>query len=306
MMFTKKQLVAKIADLLEQGTALSGKHDTYVETYVEKGNEQLGVLLSEVLAYAQEVLAMPNLEQVIKKMRRTLSREYGIKTQINSPNLNIIVRYVIRKNRKTAHVYARVLQTAIDAKVGPEALSEFIKSNGGVERIRQSTVNIELIKAKEEKQQYLNDNAVAYARFYFEDRAKKPLATFTIPKEYESHIFDKSRSGYFRYMICYCSGNNYLPVDALPMYPALNEQLMIQSYNYLHSRNIFTDDEKASKEVARQGVIAWRKRLAADEVRREKEQLEREQAAELKKLANQTAANDDQANDLQSQDAKAA
>ena len=300
---TKKELAEMLKNLLEQGTTLSGKHDVYVETYVEKGNELLGVLLSEVLAYAQEVLAMPNLEHVIKKMRRTLSRDYGIKTQINSPNLNIIVRYVIRKNRKTAHVYARVLQVAIDAGVKPVDFPKFVKTNGGIERIRQSTVNQELVKAKEEKQEYENDNAIAYSRYYFEDLAKKPLSTFTIPKKYESSIFDASRFGTFRYMICHYEGGEYKVVGALPMYEELDNQLLIQLFNHLHSCGVYSDEEKASKEVARQGVVAWRKRLAADEVRREKERHEREQAAEFKKLEGATT---EAANDPQVQDAKAA
>lgn len=302
-MYTKKMFTERVKSLLEQGTELSGKHETFLETYVEKGNEQLGILLSELMAYALAILAMPNIEKVIAKLRRTLSREYGIKTQSNSPYLNTIVRYVIRKDRKSAHVYARVIQVAIDAKVEPAAFPEFIKCNGGIERIRQRTVNPELVKAKEEKQQYSNDNAVAYARFYFEDRAKKPLATFTIPKEYENQIFDASRSGYFRYMICHYENGLYKAVDALPMYPELNEQLMIQSFNFLHTRGVYTDEEEASKVVAKKDLVAWRKRLAADEARRENERLEREKVVELKKLE---GAATEAANEPQVQEAKAA
>jgi hypothetical protein len=291
-MVTKKQVVEKIKNLLEQGTALSGKHDAYVETYVEKGNEKLGILLSEVMAYAVEVLAMPNLEHVIKKMRRTLSREYKIKTQNNSPDLNIIVRYVIRKNRKTAHVYARVLQVAIDAGVNPVDLPAFIKANEGIERIRQSTVNPDIVKAKEDKQQYLNDNAIMFARFYFEDRAKKPLATFIIPKEHESAMRDLTRFGSFQYTISHIVDGEYKVVGALPMYEQLDDQLMIQSFNYLHAQGLYRDEEKASMAVAKQQVIEWRQRLAKRDALREKERNEREQAAELKKLASQEAAND--------------
>lgn len=300
---TKKELAEMLKNLLEQGTSLSDKHDVYVETYVEKGNEQLGVLLSEVLAYVQEVLAMPNLEHLIKKMRRTLSRDYGIKTQINSPNLNIIVRYVIRKNRKTAHVYARVLQVAIDAGVMPVDFPEFVKANGGIERIRQSTVNQELVKAKEEQQEYQNDNAIMYARFYLEDIAKKPLATFTIPEKYESAIFDAARFGSFRYMICHLEKGEYKVVGTLPIYELLDDQLMIQSFNHLHNCGFHTADEKASMAVAKQQVIEWRKRLAERDALRENERLERERASEIKKLE---GAATEAANDPQSQDAKIA
>jgi hypothetical protein len=301
-MYTKKQLAEKLKNLLEEGTVLSGKYDAYVDTYVEKSNEQLSIHLSELMAYAQEVLAMPNTEQIIKKMRQDLSRLYGIKTQGNSPDLNIIVRYVVRSNRKTAHVYARVIQVAIDAKVTPADLPVFIKANGGIDRIRQKTVNAELVKAKEDKKEYDNDNAIAYARYYFEDRAKIPLATFTIPKEYETQIFDTSRFGTFRYMICHYEGGEYKVVDALPMYEELDDQLLIQSFNYLQSRNLYEDEEKASMAIAKQGVIAWRKRMAERDALLEKERIEREDAAELKKQAKKTAANDDSVRE----DAKAA
>jgi hypothetical protein len=301
-MYTKKQLAEKLKNLLEEGTVLSGKHDAYVDTYVEKSIEQLSIHLSELMAYAQEVLAMPNTEQIIKKMRQDLSRLYGIKTQGNSPDLNIIVRYVVRSNRKTAHVYARVIQVAIDAKVAPADLPVFIKANGGIDRIRQKTVNAELVKAKEDKREYDNDNAIAYARFYYEDCAKNPMATFTIPKEYEAHIYDATRSGTFHYMICHVDRGEYKVVGALPMHEELDNQLLIQSYNHLHSYGFYTDEEKARMEIAKQGVIAWRKRMAERDALLEKERIEREAAAELKKQAMKTAANDDSVQE----DAKAA
>ncbi len=292
-MYTKKQLAEKLKNLLEEGTVLSGKHDAYVDTYVEKSNEQLGIHLSELMAYAQAVLAMPNNEQIIKKMRQDLSRNSGIKTQGNSPKLNIIVRYVVRSNRKTAHVYARVIQVAIDAKVTPADLPAFIKANGGIDRIRQKTVNAELVKAKETKQELLNENAIAYSRFYFEDFAKNPMATFTIPKEYEARIFDATRSGTFHYMICHVERGEYKVVGALPMYEELDNQLLIQSYNHLHNCGFYTDEEKARKEVAMQGVIAWRKRLAERDAMLEKERLQSEEANKLKNTSGLFAANDD-------------
>lgn len=295
-MYTKKQLAEKLKKLLEEGAVLSGKHDVYVETYVEKSNEQLNLHLSELMAYAQEVLAMPNDEQIVKKMRQDLSSTYGIKTQGNSPKLTIIVRYVVRSSRKTAHVYARVIQVAIDAKITPADLPAFIKANGGIDRIRQSTVNAELVKKKEAKQELLNDNAIAYARFYYEDCAKNPMATFKIPQEYEARIFDATRFGTFHYMICHVEAGEYKVVGALPMYEELDNQLLIQSFNQLHDRGCYTDQEKASMEVAKKDVIAWRKRLAERDALHEKERLEREASAELKKPAEQDAANDDSVN----------
>lgn len=290
-MATKKEMAVKVKALLEQGTTLSGKHEAYVETYIQKGNEKLGLLLAELFAYALEVLAMPNLDQVIKKLRRTLRVEYGIKTQLNSPNLNIIVRYVIRKDRKTAHVYARVLQVAIDAGVQPADFPEFLQANGGIERIRQSTVSREIIKAKEKKQEYNNDNAIAYARFYFEDLAKNPMATFTIPAQHETAIYDAARFGSFHYMICHVVNGKYMVVGALPMYEELDDQLMIQSINHLHECGFHTDNQKASMAVAKQQVVEWRQRLAKREAMLEKERLEREQSDNKKTLPAE-AAND--------------
>lgn len=172
----------------------------------------------------------------------------------------------------------------------------FIKANGGIDRIRQKTVNAGLVKEKEDKQQYDNDNAIAYARFYFEDFAKNPLATFSIPKEHESRIYDAARFGTFHYMICHVEDGEYKVVGALPMYEELDNQLLIQSCNQLHNRGCYTDQEKASMEVAKKDVIAWRKRLAERDALHEKERLECKAAAELKNLAKQDAANDDSVN----------
>jgi hypothetical protein len=50
------------------------------------------------------------------------------------------VRYVVRTGRKTAHVYGRTIQTAIDAGVTADELPDYIRSNGGIDAIRQKGV----------------------------------------------------------------------------------------------------------------------------------------------------------------------
>ena len=84
-MYTKKQLAEKLKNLLDEGAVLSGKHDAYVETYVEKSNEQLSIHLSELMAYAQAVLAMPNNEQIIKKIQLP-SKQIKCRTEKKSPS----------------------------------------------------------------------------------------------------------------------------------------------------------------------------------------------------------------------------
>jgi hypothetical protein len=87
----------------------------------------------------------------VKEMRSKLKSDFGIKTQANSRTSSIVVRYIVRSNRKTAHVYGRVIEVAIANKVTPEELPGFISDRGGIEEIRLSVASAEEKKINADK-----------------------------------------------------------------------------------------------------------------------------------------------------------
>ena len=126
------------------GDELSQRHGVYVDEYVHKANDVLYALLGDVLQFAMDIFQTGDAEVVVENLRKTLRTKHNIKTQKNTPQLTVIVRYVVRTSRKTAHVYSKALQVAIDNNVSPADLPEFIKQHGGIDRLRNGIVTAEV------------------------------------------------------------------------------------------------------------------------------------------------------------------
>ena len=109
------------ADLLAQ------RHEDYVNEFVTRANTELYGILAEIMLLHEKMLASPNQDKLIKQMRKTLKEKYGLKTQANTKTTALVVKYVTRASRKTAHVYGRVLDIAITKGIDSTGLVDFIK-----------------------------------------------------------------------------------------------------------------------------------------------------------------------------------
>jgi hypothetical protein len=130
------------ADLLAQ------RHEDYVNEFVTRANNELYCILAELLELHEKLVASPHKDKLIKQMRKILKEKYGLKTQTNTKTTSLVVKYVTRASRKTAHVYGRVLDVAITNGISSAGLIDFIKSNGGIDKVR-------LAVASKETQQHL-------------------------------------------------------------------------------------------------------------------------------------------------------
>lgn len=128
------------ADLLAQ------RHEDYVSEFVTRANTELYCILAEILELHEKLSANPKKEQLIKQMRQSLKEKYGLKTQANTKTTALVVKYVTRASRKTAHVYGRVLEVAIANGISSAGLIDFIKSSGGIDKIRLAVASKETQK----------------------------------------------------------------------------------------------------------------------------------------------------------------
>ncbi len=140
-----------VISLIAEADEVAKQHEVYHEEYVCKANEKLYGLLGNMLAVCLDVEASGESERVVKEMRSKLKADYGIKTQANSRMPTIVVRYIVRSSRKTAHVYGRVIEVAMANRITPEQLPEFIREKGGIEEIRVSLASAEEKKAEADK-----------------------------------------------------------------------------------------------------------------------------------------------------------
>ena len=160
------------ADMEAKMQALHVQHTAFHTQYVERSNAALYALLADMERVCLDLLELHNKAAVIAKLRTHLKKDYGIKTQKNTSAVGVVVRYTLRNQRKTAHVYARALQTAIDAGVAPEQLADFIRERGGVDKIRQAAVSADERAAKRYGLEVMQD---AFGKMLWEHNKQTPL-----------------------------------------------------------------------------------------------------------------------------------
>ena len=139
----KKSNKTLVLSLIAEADVVATEHEVYHEQYITRANDVLYKLLGNMLQVCLEVEASGEASRVVKEMRSKLLADYGLKTQANSRTSAIVVRYIVRSSRKTAHVYGRVIEVAMANGITPEQLPDFIREKGGIEEIRLSVVSAE-------------------------------------------------------------------------------------------------------------------------------------------------------------------
>lgn len=128
---------AHIDNVIDGMDALITEHEAYVEKYVRGGNSALYALIGKILERCIEICSSDKQEQILDEMRKVL-RGKGLKLQASSLPSNIVVRYITGRDRKTAHVYGRVINAAMQDKIAAADLPAYIASKGGIDKVRQS------------------------------------------------------------------------------------------------------------------------------------------------------------------------
>jgi hypothetical protein len=221
---------AEIRAFITQGECLAIKHENYVAQYVTKANEDLYLLLGEILSFAEGILVTKNARQIIKEMRSELTYTHNIKTQKNSTDLSIIVRFVTRTSRKNALIYSQVLAKAISLNIKSAELAQYIKANGGINKIRDKS-NFTITADQANK---LANLQTYYANKLLEARSEtSPYATFEIDKARTSELHDIARHGEYVYMVCKKNGlGKYTVIDAVAMDKDLEARLLQRYFDY--------------------------------------------------------------------------
>jgi len=128
-----------LTDLMTRVDEVAQQHEEFYVSYVVGGRKALYKLLSSMLGVVQMVLNSVEKEQLIKDCKHVL-RNSGIKTQSNSSDVAVMVRYMTRTDRKTTHVYARAIEAALAQGIGADGFSNFAEESGGLENIRALSV----------------------------------------------------------------------------------------------------------------------------------------------------------------------
>lgn len=243
--------------LIGQADDLALEHENFHTNYIVAGRMALYELLGKI--YTLSIIlndAIDKTEQ-INIMRSVLSEKHQIRTQDNTSDLTVLVRYITRADRKTAHVYARAIQSASESGVLPENMVGFIEHHGGVERIRAIGVSHQGSDEAEDRE----SEKIALSHAFLSARAEIPFASFDAPKAFEE-IYANNCT--YEFVICSISNGKYNVIGKLPADLDL-ENLAIKYFSKYLCKDL---------EVAKEGIAS-----VISEAKKNRE--ERLKAAEL-------------------------
>ena len=162
--------------LIGQAEDLAAEHEAFNTNYVIGGRQALYSLLGKIAALVEQFDAAVDKDELLELVRTQLQDQYGIKTQHNTSDITVLVRYITRADRKTAHVYARAIETARANQIAPAHFAGYLEQAGGVERIRANGVEcVDNAVLKPGLQEKLD-----LTRKYLNARREFPIATVRV------------------------------------------------------------------------------------------------------------------------------
>jgi hypothetical protein len=158
--------------LVCQADDLAQEHEQFNANYIIAGRLALYELLAKMYGLYRLLEASPEKSELLEDMRFKLAKTYQIRTQVNTSDLGLLVRYITRADRKTAHVYARAIETAITNEIGLDDFVSYIQNQGGIEQMRAfgADGNFKRLEANDANEK------LEIAKQYLLAVAEKPLA----------------------------------------------------------------------------------------------------------------------------------
>lgn len=196
--------------LIAQADDLALEHERFHTSYVIAGRMALYALLGKIYELVLKVESSVDCEFFVAQMRKNLKSKHGIRTQENSSTSAIVVRYVTRADRKTAHVYARAIEAAKASQVPAVGFSDYLDEQGGVEKIRsnhaQSGKPSAQVQTTETKDVAKQPSVFSYLRA----RSEFPKSCFA----FKSALADEEECEYSVF-VCRKRQGRYLVLDQL-------------------------------------------------------------------------------------------
>ena len=132
----KQSQLVIIKSLVCQADDLAEEHEKFNTNYIVAGRKALYELLAKIYSLYRQLEATPDKEVLLEDMRFRLAKTYQIRTQANTSDLGLLVRYITRADRKTTHVYSRAIETAMTNEIGLDDFVDYIQNQGGIEQMR--------------------------------------------------------------------------------------------------------------------------------------------------------------------------
>ena len=173
-----------VKTLIGRADDLAREHEEFNDRYIISGRKALYELLGKIYALAEQLDGCIDREDQVTILRKVLSEKYGIRTQENTSDTTILVRYITQADRKTAHVYSRAIETARLNRVDSSKFARYVEQAGGVERIRADNATPAITYQEIDAIEADRELCLELARKYLTARTELPLASFNIGRRY--------------------------------------------------------------------------------------------------------------------------
>jgi hypothetical protein len=193
-----KSLIGKADDLARE-------HEEFNDRYIISGRKALYELLGKIYALAEQLDGCIDKEDQVTILRKVLSEKYGIRTQENTSDTTVLVRYITQADRKTAHVYSRAIETARLNKIDSSKFAGYVEQAGGVERIRADNATPAITYQDVEAIENDRNIRLELARKYLKARSELPIASFKLGKRYSR----ASKTGGITQFVCHERGGRF-------------------------------------------------------------------------------------------------
>ena len=190
--------------IIGQANDLAIEHEHFNDHYIVAGRKALYELLGKMYALSEQLNKTVDRDEQVDLMRSALASQYSIRTQENTSDTTVLVRFITRADRKTAHVYSRAIETARANAIPIADFAEYVEQAGGIERIRGNAaisngVNQDAVTDAEEM--------LELTRKYLDARSELPMTSFRLSTD-ALEIKSDSRLSYFA---CYeRNGRHYV------------------------------------------------------------------------------------------------
>ena len=204
-----------VKSFISQADDLAEEHEQFNANYIVGGRLALYDLLAKIFALYQQLNSAADKKKLISNMKHKLVHSYKIRVQSNSSDAGVLVRYITRADRKTAHVYARVIESAVINQISVEQFKDFVQECGGVENMRSLGVDPATKAKQEELEQFKYDLGWRYCLA----REELPFASF------ESSIdFSNREDVSYEYYACIKRKDKRYVIANIPADPAFNDR----------------------------------------------------------------------------------
>lgn len=181
---TKSNKIKLNKTLIGRADDLAREHEEFNHRYIVSGRKALYELLGKIYALAEQLDGCIDKADQVTILRKVLSEKYGVRTQENTSDTTVLVRYITQADRKTAHVYSRAIDTARLNKVDSSKFAGYVEQAGGVERIRADNATPEITHQEVEAIWDDREPRLELARKYLTARTELPLASFNLGRRY--------------------------------------------------------------------------------------------------------------------------